>query len=55
MVTRFLNHPAAEPIFNFEEAFRLGKCAKESAMYHKEMYLHEMETLKKYFKKATSR
>ena len=54
MVTNFLNHPAAEPIFNFEEAFRLGQAAKESAMYHKAMYLHEKETLKKYVKRATS-
>ena len=54
MATNFLNHPAAETIFNFEEAFRLGQCAKESAMYHKEMYLYEKETLKKYVKRATS-
>lgn len=50
----FNSHPAAETIYDFEEAFRLGLSAKESAIYHKEMYLHEKEELKKYIKKATA-
>ena len=50
----FNSHPAAETIYNFEEAFRLGVSAKESAMFHKDMYLHEKEELKKYIKNATA-